>query len=74
MGIFPNSPDRTDFKSLTAKNSVIIGERLDTDIRLGLEAGIATVLVLSGATTEMKYQENSSAPTFVINSVFDLLY
>lgn len=76
-GILLNSSDssgRLNFLSLTARNSVVIGDRLETDVRLGIHAGISTVLALSGATTEMTFQENFITLTFVVNSVVDLLY
>ena len=59
--------------TLNHQNSVIIGDRVDTDIKLGLNAGISTILVLSGATSEETFQTHQVSPTFVINSVKDLL-
>jgi len=51
---------------------VVVGDRLDSDIAGGRRAGLATVLVLSGSTTELEAAEAVPAPDFVIGSVGDL--
>lgn len=45
---------------------VIIGDRLDSDIAGGRRAGLATVLVLTGSTTEAEAGNASPPPDFVI--------
>jgi len=58
-------PERTVFELALAKlgsskeNTAIVGDRLDTDILGGHNAGLTTILVLSGATTR---QDADSAP------------
>jgi HAD superfamily hydrolase (TIGR01450 family) len=42
---------------LTVKDAVIIGDRLYTDIRMGIENDILTVLVLSGETDRAQYED-----------------
>jgi HAD superfamily hydrolase (TIGR01450 family) len=52
--------------------TLLIGDRLETDIRMGNEFGIDTVLVHTG----VKYFPNGTEnmlPTYQINSVFDLI-
>ena len=58
---------------LSIKNSVIIGDRLDTDVLLGLNANIYTILTLTGSTKERTFQESGFKPELTINSISDLL-
>ena len=52
--------------------AIIIGDRLDTDIKFGRNAGIDTCLVLTGCTTVIT-QITDVKPTYVIASL-DLNY
>ncbi|KON88852.1 HAD family hydrolase [Sporosarcina globispora] len=52
---------------------VMIGDRLETDIRMGIEAGMKTVLVLSGITTEEDLMVSPWKPDYVLPSVSGLL-
>ncbi len=57
----------------TADESVLIGDRLYTDIACGLNAGISSILVLSGDAT-MNDGENSEAkPDYIFNDIKSLL-
>jgi HAD superfamily hydrolase (TIGR01450 family) len=51
----------------------IFGDRLYTDIASGYNAGVDTVLVLSGEATMQDYENSEIKSTFVLNSVKDLL-
>jgi NagD protein len=53
---------------------VIIGDRLETDVLLGLNAGMAAALVLTGATDESSAASSEIEPTYVINNLAELLY
>lgn len=56
-----------------AKETVIVGDRMDTDILSGLEAGIQTALVLSGVTTSREMMETFSyGPDYVLGGVGDI--
>lgn len=55
------------------EQAVIIGDRLYTDIACGVNAGIDTVLVLSGETKEADLADSAVQPTFVLGSVADYL-
>lgn len=55
------------------KDTVIIGDRMDTDIQAGIEFGIDTVLVLSGVTTLNDLKYYGYKPKLVLNQVKDLL-
>lgn len=56
------------------KDAVIVGDRLETDIALGKNAGIKTVLVLSGVTKkeDLAKSKKKERPDYVIESVADL--
>ncbi|HSK26165.1 MAG TPA: HAD-IIA family hydrolase [Jiangellales bacterium] len=56
-----------------SENTVMVGDRLDTDVRSGLEAGMRTVLVLTGSTTRAEADRYPYRPTLVCNSVQDLI-
>lgn len=50
----------------------MVGDRLYTDIKLGLNSGITSVLVLSGETTAEDYEESDVVADYVFNSVREL--
>lgn len=53
--------------------TVMIGDRMDTDVRAGTEAGCATVLVLSGVAQREDVTGHAYQPTRVVDSVADLI-
>ena len=53
-------------------NSFIIGDRMDTDIVGGLEAGMTCCLVLSGVTTVEIMNRYPYQPDYVFNSIADI--
>lgn len=56
----------------SADETVIVGDRMDTDILSGLEAGIETTLVLSGVTTPAMIDTFSYGPDFLLGGVGDI--
>ena len=54
-------------------SSVMLGDRMDTDILAGTEAGIETVLVLSGVAQRDDVERYSFRPSRVVDSVADLI-
>ncbi len=52
---------------------VMIGDRLDTDIQGGKDAGLSTILVLSGSTKKKDLKDSDIKPDHVINNLRDLL-
>lgn len=52
--------------------TVMIGDRMDTDIVAGLEAGMKTCLVLSGVSTRETLKEYPYRPTYVYNNVGEI--
>jgi NagD protein len=56
-----------------SENTIMVGDRMDTDVRVGLESGLETILVLSGVTTSAKEIERYPyRPTRVVQSVAEL--
>jgi NagD protein len=55
-----------------SENAVMVGDRMDTDIRVGTEAGLETVLVLTGVTTREMVGRFPYQPTRIVESVADL--
>ncbi len=56
-----------------SESTLMIGDRMDTDVVCGLEAGLKTILVLSGITTRESMEHFPYRPTLVLDSVADLL-
>lgn len=50
----------------------MVGDRLETDIQMGNDVGMKSVLVLTGITTEEMLKESSIKPTHVLNSIKDI--
>lgn len=57
----------------TKEETVVFGDRLYTDIASGYNAGVDTVLVLSGEATMDDYKKSEIKSTYVLNSVKDML-
>ena len=55
-----------------ATGAAMVGDRLTTDIAGGKAAGISTVLVLSGVSTEEEIETSGIQPTFVVRDITDL--
>jgi len=56
-----------------SEHTAMIGDRMDTDIVAGLEAGLETILVLSGVTQREDTERHPYVPSRVIDSVADLV-
>jgi len=57
---------------LRPEECILIGDRLETDITMGKNSGIATGLVLTGVTDEKTLKESSVQPDFVFQSIADV--
>jgi NagD protein len=55
-----------------SESAVMIGDRMDTDIVSGLEAGMETVLVLTGVTTTAAADRHPYRPSRIVDSIADL--
>lgn len=58
---------------LKREEAIVIGDRMDTDIRCGLESEIDTLLVLSGITTSEDINKFPYRPHYVLNGLIDLV-
>jgi NagD protein len=56
-----------------SETTVMVGDRMETDVISGLEAGLRTVLVLSGSTRSEQVGRFPYLPTKVVDSVADLV-
>ncbi|SDO38762.1 NagD protein [Nakamurella panacisegetis] len=56
-----------------SESTLMIGDRMDTDVIAGLEAGLATILVLSGISTLNTVEQYPFRPSLIIDSVADLI-
>ena len=54
------------------EDTVIIGDRMDTDVVAGIESGMDTVLVLSGVSTRETLQTYAYRPSIVLDGVGDI--
>ena len=56
-----------------SETSAMVGDRMDTDVVSGLEAGMHTVLVLTGSTTRDEAERFPFRPSRIVDSIADLL-
>ncbi len=64
-----------DVMGLMPEDCILIGDRLETDIKMGKDFGIATGIVLTGVTDEKTLKESkhtSTQPDFVFQSIADV--
>jgi NagD protein len=55
-----------------SETTAMIGDRMDTDVVSGLEAGLETILVLSGVATREQAERFPFRPSRILDSVADL--
>ena len=65
---------RTALNTLDAhsETTAMIGDRMDTDVVSGLEAGLQTILVLSGVTTRAEAERYPYRASRIVDSVADI--
>jgi NagD protein len=56
-----------------SESTVMIGDRMDTDIVAGLEAGLETVLVLTGVTAREDTERHPYRPSRIVDSIAELI-
>jgi NagD protein len=61
-----------NFLGVHSENTVMIGDRMDTDILAGIESGMDTILVLSGVTTIKMLDDFPYAPHQILKSVAEI--
>ena len=54
-----------------SESTVMVGDRMDTDVVAGIEAGLETILVLTGSTTLADIERYPFRPSRVLDSIAD---
>jgi NagD protein len=67
-----HQPDYVVYLGEHSENAIMVGDRMDTDVRVGTESGMETALVLTGVTTRDMVDRFPYRPTRIVNSVADL--
>ncbi len=65
---------RTALRAIDAhsEDTAMIGDRMDTDIVMGIESGLETILVLTGVTTREQAERFPYRPTHIVGSVAEI--
>jgi NagD protein len=61
-----------NYLDVHSEDSVMVGDRMDTDIIAGVESGLETVLVLSGVTRREDVTRYPYQPTRILDTVADI--
>ncbi|TPW65795.1 HAD hydrolase-like protein, partial [Schumannella sp. 10F1B-5-1] len=59
--------------SAHSETTAMIGDRMDTDVVAGIEAGLHTVLVLTGISDQAEIERYPFRPSEILNGVHELL-
>jgi NagD protein len=62
-----------NYLGVHSEQTVMIGDRMDTDIVAGLQSGMETILVLSGVTNQQTIEEFPYRPFRILDSVADIV-
>ena len=62
-----------DQLGLPPSRCMMSGDRLETDMRMGHNAGMATTLVLTGVTTRAQAEATTPRPTLILENIGELL-
>ena len=57
----------------TKEETVFVGDQMDTDIPCGLNAGVTTILVMTGETSQAMVDAAERKPTMVLNNAGEIL-
>jgi NagD protein len=61
-----------NYLGIHSEDTIMVGDRMDTDIVAGVESGMETILVLSGVTSRDMIESYPYRPTHVMDSVADI--
>ena len=54
------------------ENTAMVGDRLNTDIKMGIDFGLTSILVMTGDTTREMLEKEERKPDYVFESIKDL--
>ena len=58
--------------NVSKEQTLVIGDRIYTDIASGYNAGVDTIMVLSGEATMLDYNQSEIKPTYLLKNVSEL--
>jgi arabinose operon protein AraL len=61
-----------EMTGLRAQDCILIGDRLETDMRMGLDSGMKVALVMTGVTTAEALEKSPWKPHYVFGSIADV--
>jgi ribonucleotide monophosphatase NagD (HAD superfamily) len=61
-----------DQLGLPAARCMMVGDRLETDIRMGQQAGMLTAVTLTGVATRGDVQQMATPPDYVVENLSEL--
>jgi NagD protein len=61
-----------NYLDVHSEDTVMIGDRMDTDIVAGVQSGMRTILVLTGVTSSADIERYPYRPTWVVESVAEI--
>ena len=61
-----------NYLNVHSENTIMVGDRMDTDIVAGVTSGMETILVLSGVTKQEDIDKFPYLPTHIKTSVSDI--
>ena len=61
-----------NYLGVHSENTVMIGDRMDTDIMAGIQSGMETILVLTGVTSAKQTKEYPYQPFQIVHSVNEI--
>ena len=61
-----------NFIDVHSEDTVMVGDRMDTDILAGVESGMRTILVLTGVAQREDVEKYPYRPTWILDSVADI--
>lgn len=61
-----------NFLGVHSEDTIMVGDRMDTDIAAGVQSGMDTILVLSGLTRREDVERYPYLPTHILESVADI--
>jgi NagD protein len=61
-----------NYLGVHSEDTIMVGDRMDTDIVAGVESGMETILVLTGVTSPDMVEDFPYRPTHIVDSVADI--